>query len=105
MRVICLALAGMLAICLLDLQAFAAGGNPDRTYYRGAVFCGGAAYCSYRANKVKSHKRHLSPAFGFPSYALQGARPSNANAHESFSKWEAGYVWDGAGQTWAQSRR
>jgi hypothetical protein len=53
MRFMALVFAGMLAVCVVDSQAFAArGGNPDRTYYRGANSCGGAAYCSYRAKKV-----------------------------------------------------
>jgi len=48
------------AICLADVHAFAAG-NPDRTYYRGAGSCGGAAYCSYRATKkVKAPKARRS---------------------------------------------
>ena len=50
MRTISIVLAATLAVCLVDAQAFAAS-NPDRTYYRGAGSCGGAAYCSYRANK------------------------------------------------------
>jgi hypothetical protein len=60
MRTISIVLAAILAICLVDAQAFAAG-NPDRTYYRGAGSCGGAAYCSYRANKkVKASKKPRS---------------------------------------------
>jgi hypothetical protein len=57
MRTISIVLAATLAVCLVDAQAFAAS-NPDRTYYRGAGSCGGAAYCSYRANKkVKAKAR------------------------------------------------
>jgi hypothetical protein len=41
-------------VSVVDTQAFAA--NPDRTYYRGAGSCQGAAYCSYRAKTVKHHK-------------------------------------------------
>jgi hypothetical protein len=53
MRFMALVFVGMLAVCVVDSQAFAAsGGNPDRTYYRGAGSCGGAAYCSFRAKKV-----------------------------------------------------
>jgi hypothetical protein len=60
MRTISIVLAATLAVCLVDAQAFAAS-NPDRTYYRGAGSCGGAAYCSYRANKkVKAKKSHAS---------------------------------------------
>jgi hypothetical protein len=60
MRTISIVLAVTLAVCLVDAQAFAAS-NPDRTYYRGAGSCGGAAYCSYRANKkVKAKKPRSS---------------------------------------------
>jgi hypothetical protein len=60
MRTISIVLAATLAVCLVDAQAFAAS-NPDRTYYRGAGSCGGAAYCSYRANKkVKASKKPRS---------------------------------------------
>jgi hypothetical protein len=53
MRFVGLVFAGMLAVCFVDTQAFAARvANPDRTYYQGANSCGGAAYCSYRARKV-----------------------------------------------------
>jgi hypothetical protein len=56
MRFMALVFVGMLAVCVMDSQAFAAGGgSPDRTYYRGAGSCAGAAYCSYRAKKV--HRR------------------------------------------------
>jgi hypothetical protein len=60
MRTISVLLAAISAACLSDVHAFAAG-NPDRTYYRGAGSCGGAAYCSYRANqKVKAPKPRSS---------------------------------------------
>lgn len=70
MRTIGIVLAATLAVCLVDVHAFAAG-NPDRTYYQGAGSCGGAAYCSYRANKkVKARKPHSSD-----SITLHGALP------------------------------
>ncbi len=58
MRFMALVFTGMLAVCAVDSQAFAArAANPDRTYYQGAGSCHGAAYCSsYRAKKV-----HLKP--------------------------------------------
>jgi hypothetical protein len=68
MRTIGIVLAATVAVCLVDVHAFAAS-NPDHTYYRGAGSCGGAAYCSYRANKkVKAPKRHASE-----SITLHGA--------------------------------
>jgi hypothetical protein len=60
MQTISVVLIAILAVCLVDVHAFAAS-NPDRTYYRGAGSCGGAAYCSYRANKkVKARKPRSS---------------------------------------------
>jgi hypothetical protein len=59
MRTVTFALGSILAISLCDVQAFAAS-NPDRTYYRGAGSCGGAAYCSYRANKKAKRKARSS---------------------------------------------
>jgi hypothetical protein len=53
MRFMAVVLTAMLTLSAFESQAFAArGGNPDRTYYRGANSCGGAAYCSFRAKKV-----------------------------------------------------
>jgi hypothetical protein len=70
MRTISIMLTATFAICLADVHAFAAG-NPDRTYYRGAGACGGAAYCSYRANKkVRAPKTHRSE-----SITLHGVLP------------------------------
>jgi hypothetical protein len=56
MRTVAVVITAMLTLSAIDSQAFAAN-NPDRTYYRGAGSCGGAAYCSsYKANKkVKAH--------------------------------------------------
>jgi hypothetical protein len=57
MRTIAVFITAMLTLSAIDSQAFAA--NPDRTYYRGAGSCNGAAYCSYKANKkVKVVKPH-----------------------------------------------
>jgi hypothetical protein len=54
MRTMAVVITAMLTLSAIDSQAFAA--NPDRGYYRGAGSCGGAAYCSYKANKkVKAH--------------------------------------------------
>jgi hypothetical protein len=57
MRFMALVFVGMLAVCVMDSQAFAARrGNPDETYYQGAGSCNGAAYCAgYRGKKV--HRR------------------------------------------------
>jgi hypothetical protein len=57
MRIMAIVITAMLTISSVDSQAFAAA-NPDRTQYRGAGSCRGAAYCSsFRANKtVKLHK-------------------------------------------------
>jgi hypothetical protein len=63
MRVLALALAGMLSVFFFaDTHAFAAKGtsaaNPDRQYYAGAARgCGGGAYC-YRSGSQKHMKKH-----------------------------------------------
>jgi hypothetical protein len=54
MRIVAIVVTAMLMVSVVDTQSFAA--NPDRTYYRGAGACQGAAYCSYRAKTVKQHK-------------------------------------------------
>jgi hypothetical protein len=52
--------AATLGVFLVDIHTFAAI-NPDRTHYRGAGSCGGAAYCGYRTNKkVKAPNPHSS---------------------------------------------
>jgi hypothetical protein len=62
MRVMALALAGVLSVFVADSQAFAAKSrssvaNPDRQYYQGAGSCGGSAYC-YRSGSKKHSKKH-----------------------------------------------
>jgi hypothetical protein len=70
MRTFGIVLAATLAVCLVDVEAFAAG-NPDRTYYQGAGSCGGRAYCSYRAKKnARAPKPHSSELM-----TLRGALP------------------------------
>jgi hypothetical protein len=54
MRTMAVVITAILTLSAIAPQAFAA--NPDRTYYRGAGSCQGAAYCSYRAKTVKQHK-------------------------------------------------
>jgi hypothetical protein len=64
MRVMALVLASMLAVFVVDGQAFAAKrtgssgvANPDRQYYQGAGSCMGAASC-YRSGSQKHQKKH-----------------------------------------------
>jgi hypothetical protein len=56
MRTMAVVITTLLTLSAIDSQAFAA--NPDRTYYRGAGACQGAAYCSYRANKKVKAPTH-----------------------------------------------
>ncbi len=61
MRVMALVLASMLAVIVVDGQAFAAKrssgvANPDRQYYAGAARgCGGGAYCYRGGSHLKKH--------------------------------------------------
>ncbi len=63
MRVMMLALTGVVAIGFGYSEAFAAKRisgsttNPDRQYYQGAATCGGGAAC-YRSGGQKSQKAH-----------------------------------------------
>jgi hypothetical protein len=62
MRIMTLALAGLLAVFVTDSQAFPAkrssgAANPDRRYYQGAARgCGGGAYCYRSGNHSKKHR-------------------------------------------------
>jgi hypothetical protein len=61
MRAMALVLASMLAVFVVDSQAFAAkrssgASNPDRQYYAGAARgCGGGAYCYCSGSHSKKH--------------------------------------------------
>ena len=59
MRLMALVLAGMLAVCVADNQAFAASCSSGAYCYRG---CSSGAYC-YRGGSQK-HKRHMKHSAG-----------------------------------------